>query len=87
MKGIKICLLLLLMIGLSVALFPVGNGFITEHQMTQQAQSFIARTELLPVFMDAVQSTNEHDERCPRHDHRRQSVPQRRQSRREIAVS
>ena len=59
MKGIKICLLLLLMIGLAVALFPMGNGFVKEQQMTRQAQSFIAKTELLPAFTETVQSINE----------------------------
>lgn len=59
MKGIKICLLLLLLVGLAVALFPVGNGLVTERQMTQQVQSFIAKTEMLPAFTEAIQSANE----------------------------
>lgn len=59
MKGIKICLLLLLIAGLAVVLFPLGNGFVTEYQMTQQAEAFMRRTEILPSFTEAVQSANE----------------------------
>ena len=67
MKGIKICLLLLLIAGLVVALFPVGNGFVTEYQMVQQAESFIRRTEILPSFTEAVQSATE-DAELPYHE-------------------
>lgn len=59
MKGIKICLILLLIVGLAVALFPLGNGFVKEQQMTRQAEVFIAKTELLPAFTEVVKSINE----------------------------
>lgn len=58
MKGAKIIFFLLLIAGLAVALFPVGNGFVTEYQMAQQAEAFMRRTEILPSFTEAVQSTS-----------------------------
>lgn len=58
MKGAKIIFFLLLIAGLAVALFPVGSGLVTEHQMSQQAEAFMRRTEILPSFTEAVLSTS-----------------------------
>lgn len=57
-KGIKICLLLPFIAGLIIVLFSVANGLVTERRMSQQTEAFIAKTELLPAFKEAEQSTS-----------------------------